>query len=69
MQAWCAFVTELICNIIFDSKPDRKTIFGSPHERELKTVLVSVFCAVDSGFQALDSRFFVTGIGIPDSNH
>ena len=41
---------------------------NSPHARESKTVLGSGFCGVDSRFHVLDSRFFVSGTWIPDSN-
>ena len=37
-------------------------IVSSPHVRKPKTVLDSGFHAVDSEFQQLDSRFFVSGL-------
>ena len=48
-------------------KVSLKRVF-SPNVRESKTILDSGFHAVDSRFQALNFRYFVSGTGIPDFN-
>ena len=48
-------------------KVSLKRVF-SPNVRESKTILDSGLHAVDSRFQALNFRYFVSGTGIPDFN-